>query len=103
MSDAAAEFERGLLAQRNGDQVQAFSGFLMALAMDPETPAYRHKALDVLGMTAHYTALPQPVLDGLIRCAQDPDLDLQPLALVVRTLVRNNASRDQWLLQNSGS
>ena len=92
------EFSRGLTALRAGDQSTALSGFLMALAIDPETPAHRHKALELLGLTSNYTALPQAVLAGLTRCIQDPEIDLQPLALVVRTLLQHNPMRDQWLV-----
>ncbi len=95
MTDAAAEFDRGLTALNAGDQSQALSGFLMAL--DPETPAHRQKALETLGTSVGYTTLPQPVLDGLARCTEDPVVDLQPLALVVKTLLEHHAMRSRWL------
>ena len=97
MSEASAEFTRGLTALKAGDQSTALSGFLMALALDPEIPVHRHKTLELLGLTSNYTTLPQVVLDGLVQCTEDSDLDLQALALVVRTLLQHNPMRDQWL------
>lgn len=97
MSDAQAEFKRGLTALQAGDRSSALSGFLMALALDPDNPGHRRYAVDLLGTTGGYTSLPRPVLDGLARCTEDPSLDLQPLALVARTLLEHNPKRQEWL------
>ena len=97
MSDASREYQRAELALIQGNISEALSGSLMALALNPGKSAHRAMAMKLLGMTGGYPTLPGPVLDGLVRCIDDPDLDLQPLALVVRNLLDANPLRDQWL------
>ncbi len=94
MSDAAVaadSYANALAARRSGDLKAALSGFLMALALSPEHPAYRREALNILGIVSGYKALPAAVLDGLRGAISDPALDLQPLSLVVRNITENDA------------
>jgi len=87
MSDEARRsFQAAQAALARGERRAALSGFLMALALAPEERAHRRAALNILGVTAGYKSLPAPVLDGLRHCATDPALDVQPLALIVKTL-----------------
>lgn len=67
MSDARDEFRRGIDALKVGNRSAALSGFIMALALDLDVAAHRQRALEVLGTTTGYTALPQTVSDGLAR------------------------------------
>ncbi|MBL8643871.1 MAG: hypothetical protein JNK21_08050, partial [Rhodospirillaceae bacterium] len=90
-ASAADAYRNGLAARAAGDLKGALSGFLMALALNPDEPAHRRAALDVLGVTSGYKTLPDAVLDALRRAASDPTLDLQPLSLVVKTLCENDA------------
>lgn len=94
--DAAADFRRGLAAYNAGDRRGAFSGFLMALALEPDHPLYRKCALEILGTSGGYAILPQPVTDALAGCADDPTLDLQPLALVAKMLLPHRAEAQEW-------
>lgn len=94
--DAAADFQRGLAAYKAGDRRGAFSGFLMALALQPDHPLYRKYALEILGVSGGYASLPQPVTHALAKCADDPTLDLQPLALVAKTLLPRRAEAQGW-------
>lgn len=95
--EASADFQRGLEAIKAGDRGGAFSGFLMALALEPDNSLYRRHALDILSTSGGYTTLPEPILDALAGCADDPALDLQPLALVVKLLLPHQASLKAWL------
>lgn len=88
---AAAAHAEALRALRSGERRAALSGALMALALDPSVRAHRALALELLGATGGYRTLPAPVLAGLRACAADATLDLQPLALVVKTLLEANA------------
>lgn len=101
--NAAADFGRGLTALKAGDRSGAFSGFLMALALDPDNPLYQKHALDILETTGGYTTLPEPILDALAGCARNPDLDLQPLSLVVKILLPHRADIDECLTAASSS
>lgn len=98
MSDnASSDFQRGLAALEAGDRSGAFSGFLMALAQEPDNTLYRQHALDILGTTGGYASLPDEVLSALARCADDASLDLQPLALVLKTLLPYRPETEDWL------
>jgi SAM-dependent methyltransferase len=87
---AADHYANALAAKRGGDLKAALSGFLMALALSPDHPAYRREALNILGIVSGYKALPAAVLDGLRGAISDPALDLQPLSLVVRNITEND-------------
>ena len=76
-SEAALSFHSAQLALGVGDRKGALSGLLMALALEPENPAYRRAALNILSVTSGYKTLPTPVLQVLRHCATDPSLDLQ--------------------------
>lgn len=94
--DAATDFQRGLAAYNAGDRRGAFSGFLMALALEPDQPLYRKYALEILGTSGGYASLPVPVVDALAGCADDASLDLQPLALVVKVLLPHGTETPEW-------
>ncbi|MBL8631187.1 MAG: class I SAM-dependent methyltransferase [Rhodospirillaceae bacterium] len=93
MSDAALaadNYATALAARRQGDLKAALSGFLMALALAPEHPAYRREALSILGIVSGYKTLPAPVLNALRGAVSDPALDVQPLSLVVRNIIEGD-------------
>jgi len=86
IAEAADAYHDAQAAVRVGNRKAALSGALMALALDPHTPAHRRMALDILGVTSGYKTLPAPVMDALRICAADAALDVQPLSLVVKTI-----------------
>lgn len=90
-SAAAQSFESALAARRSGDGKGMLSGFLMALALSPDTPEYRREAVNLLGVTSGYKSLPAPVMDALRSCVADPSLDAQPLSLVLKTVMEADA------------
>ncbi len=87
MSEAAERYQAGVAAYSVGDMRGAASGFLTAFGLAPDDPSYRRAAFDILNLMSGYRALPASVIAGLERAADANDLDLQPLALVVRNLL----------------
>ena len=88
MADEAAQrYRAGVGAYTAGDMRGAAAGFLTAFGLVPDDPAYRRAAFDILNLMSGYRALPAPVIAGLERAIAANDLDLQPLALVVRNLL----------------
>ncbi len=96
-SEAEQAFEEGRAALLAADRKRAMAGFLMALALKPEEHRYQVAALDSLATATGYTSLPPAVLEALKVCAENPKLDLQPLAMVVRTLLAHHPKRAAWL------
>jgi SAM-dependent methyltransferase len=100
--EAAASFSAGAAARAAGDARGAAAGFLTAFGLAPGVPAYRRAAFDVLNVMVGYRSLPAAVRTGLEAAARDPEIDLQPLSLVVRNLVEHDPRLDALARDDAG-
>lgn len=102
-TQAEQAYEDGRAGLLAGDRKRAMAGFLMAVAIAPDDRRYQSAALDILTTATGYASLPTAVLEALVRCTSNPDLDLQALAMVVRNLLAHNPHRTLWLELTNGS
>jgi len=93
VSEAAATtaFTAAEAAYARGDLKTAIQSYLTAFAHEPESPVYRRTALESLNKLDGYKKLSSKIVAGLEDCVDDPTLDLQPLARVVKNIVFTDA------------
>jgi SAM-dependent methyltransferase len=93
---AADAYAEGRAKRASGDDRGAIAGFLMAFALAPDVVAYRQTAFEILNVLSGYDRLPLPLMQALARAVTDPDLDIQPLGLVVRNLLASDPRLAQF-------